>query len=399
MPRNDIESMTLEPITAIISFDAISHRTYITVSGAIGHYKYPNEADYSKNKSAFFKSAIGRRNKQKISEVISEIYAYLNTRISPHADTSDYYFRIFLRLEVNKETAEIIGTPSFDIDVFRHIGKIGGKHSKVGKYVMNVVIVDKSKMVLSPIFKKGVNKAKGEAGGLIDFTIYESYLQAPTEIKERVTKDSYYILIDNEEFKIEPAIDPKTQDIFYRIKEETKVFEFRSEGDVERYILKKLKISPKIIGAETGLAIAVDNEIREISKELETTDNEQKIDLIAQLGIEQILTELFSKLDKFKARAKSEKWKRKERLRTNLDDAQKQFTSLKVDYEVHESELAQCKQEYDKREISEDSYHTLRVRTLKAIGLIKSNLIQLQKDLKEKISKEVDSFVTARSAK
>jgi ElaB/YqjD/DUF883 family membrane-anchored ribosome-binding protein len=399
MPRNTVETITLEPITAIISFDAISHRTYITVSGAIGHYKYPTEQDYNKNKSAFYKSAIGRRNKQKISEVISEIYAYLNTRISAHADTSDYYFRISLKLEVNKETAEIVGSPSFDVDVFRHIGKIGGKHSKIGKYVMQVFIVDKEKMALSPIFKKGVNKVKGEAGGLIDFTIYESYLQAPSEIKERISKDSYYILIDEEEFKIEPAIDPKTQDILYKTKDNDKVIEFRSEEDVEQYILKKLKISPKIVSAETGLTISVDNEIREISKELETTENEQKTDIIAQLGIEQILTELFSKLEKFKARAKSEKWKRKEKFRENLEEKQKQFTHLKVEYDVQESELARCKEEYEKQESSEDSYHARRVRTLIAIGLIESDLIKLQKELKEKDVKEVDTFVNAREAK
>ena len=399
MPRNTIETITLEPFTAIISFDAISHRTYISVSGAIGHYKYPLEADYNKNKGAFFKSAIGRRNKQKISEVISEIYAYLNTRISAHADTSDYYFRISLKLEANKETAEIVGTPSFDIDVFRHIRKIGGKHSKVGKYVMKVVIVDKEKMALSPIFKKGVSKAKGEAGGLIDFTIYESYLQAPTEIKQRTSKNSYYILIDDEEFKIEPAIDSKTQDILYKIKDNEKVSEFRSEEDVEQYILKKLKISPKIVNAETGLTFSVDNEIREISKELETTPNEQKTDLIAQLGIEQILTESLNKLEKFKVRAKTEKWKRKERLRANLEEIQKQFTSLKVDYEVHESELVQCKEEYDKQEVSEDSYHARRVRTLRAAGLTKSNLIKLQKDLKEKNAQEIDAFVNTKGAK
>lgn len=264
---------------------------------------------------------------------------------------------------------------------------------------MKVVIVDKAKMALSPIFRKGVNKAKGEAGGLIDFAIYESYPQAPTEIKQRISKDSYYILIDNEEFKIEPAIDSKTQDIFYRIAEENKAYEFRSEDNVEQYILKKLKIDPKIIGAETGLTFSVDNEIREISKELGTTDNEQKVDLIAQLGIEQILAELFSKLEKVKARANSEKWKRKERLCTNLEEVRKRFASLKVDYEVHESELAQCKEEYDRGGVSEDSYHAHRVRTLKAIKLTESDLIELQKDLKGKNTEEVDAFVNARGPK
>lgn len=399
MPKKAIETITLEPITAIISFDAISHRTYITVSGSIGHYRYPTDVEYNKNKNAFYKSPVGRRNKQKISEVISEIYAYLNTRISSHADTSDYYFRISLKLEVSKDTAEIVGTPTFDIDVFRHIGKIGGKYSNVGKYSMNVAIVDKEKMALSPIFKKGINKAKGEAEGLISFTIYESHSQAPAEVKKVVTKDSYYLLIDDEVHKIEPAIDPNTSDVMYKVKDDNKITEFRSEEDVKQYILKKLKISPKIIGSETGLNSSIDQEIRAISKELQTPGNEQKSDLLAQLGIEQTLSELFSKLDGFKARAKSEKAKQKEKLQASLDEAKNRYTALKVDYEVQESEQVLCKEEYDKQELTEDTYHTRRVRTLKAVKTIESKLIELQKELKETIRKEIDDFVKPKGEK
>ncbi len=49
--------------------------------------------------------------------------------------------------------------------------------------------------------------------------------------------------------------------------------------------------------------------------------------------------------------------------------------------------------EYDKNEIAEENYRTYRVKLLKALGNIKSKLIELQKDLKEKWSKEIDNLV------
>lgn len=394
MPKKIIETITLEPITPIISFDAISYRAYVTVSGTIGHYRYPSDAEYASSKKAFFSSGIGHRNKQKISEVISEIYAYLNTKISDHADTADYYFRISFRIEVNKDTAEIVGTPSFDIDVFRHIGKIGGRHSNTGKYLMQVVIVDKDTVALSPIFKKGVSKARQEAG-LIEFKIYESYSKAPDEVKQRINKDSYFLIIDEEAHKIEPEIDPKTKDVIYSTLEEGRKIEFRSEHDVFNYVLKHLKITPKIIGSETGLSF-VDKEIVEISKELQKGETEPKVNLVAQLGIEQSLIELFGKLDGFKARANSEKAKFRDRYKADLEKIQEEFKSLKVELEVQESELSRCEEEYNKTEITEENYRTYRVKTLKALAVIKSNLTELQKNLKEKYSKDIDDLISAK---
>lgn len=394
MPRKKVETIILEPRTSIASFDAISYRTYIAVSGAVGHYRYPSKKEYQARKEAFFNSVVGRKNKQKISEVISEIYAYLNTKISEHADPSDYYFRLWLKVEVNKETAQIIGNPSFDIDVFRHIGRIGGKHSNVGDYLMNVILIDKKSSPLSPIFKKGIKKAKQEAG-VIEFIMYDSYLKAPKEVRAKTTKGTWNLIIDEDVYQIEPEIDSK-KNIFYIIKERSKTEEFRSEDDVFNYILKKLKITPKIFGSETGLTL-VDKEIRGISEELEKAETVPKVDLMIQLGIEQTIAKLLEKLEGFKARANSEKAKTKDRYRADLEEIQKDYTSLKVDYEVHESELARCEEEYKKQAMTEEDYSAFRFKTLRAMGYIKTKLIDVQKTLKKKCSKEIDELVGTKS--
>lgn len=67
---------------------------------------------------------------------------------------------------------------------------------------MKVVLVDKERSPISPIFKKGISKAKTETG-LVEVLVYESHSKAPSEIKEKPTKDSYYLIIDEEVNKIE----------------------------------------------------------------------------------------------------------------------------------------------------------------------------------------------------
>jgi hypothetical protein len=392
MPKKLIETVTLQPMSPIISFDAISYRASGTFTGSIGHFKYPDKKEYDAKKKAFYNSAIGHKNKQKIAELISEIYAYLNARISDHAETSDYYFRIYLRLEVNKETAEIVGTPSFDVDLFRHIGKIGGKHANAGKYVMQVVIVDKDRFPLSSIFKKGINKIKQDVGsGFMDFKIYSSYEKAPVSIQGLISKDTYFLIIDNEAHEIIPEIDSKTHDFSYFTQDNNKRIDFRSEDDVIAYILKKTKATPKIIGSETGFSL-VDKEINEIANEFQKGKNEVKVNLIEQLGVDRTLTQLRDKLGIVKARANSERAKLRDKYSANLDEIEKKYNALKIEFEVQEGELNHCEDQHDKVEITDENYRVLRVRVIKAMKTIQLQLINLQKELKEKTSKEIENL-------
>jgi chromosome segregation ATPase len=184
--------------------------------------------------------------------------------------------------------------------------------------------------------------------------------------------------------------------VIYKIAESSGTTEFRSEEDVVHYVLKKLKINPKIIGSETGLTF-VDKEIGSISRDLEETEVEPRTDLIAQLGIEQTLSELSSKLDSFKARANSEKAKCKERNKANIEEMKNDFDSLKADLEVQEAELEKLEEEHTKNEIKEDDYRTYRVKRLKAIAIIKTKLINLQKTLKEKCTTDINSLIETKT--
>lgn len=392
MTQKTTETIMLEPFTSIVSFDAISYKTNMTVAGAIGHYIYPDKEEYREKRSKFFASAVSRRNRQKISELVSEIYSYLNTKISEYADPRNYYFRIWVRIIINKKTGEILGHPHFDIDVYRHVGKVGGRHSEIGKYSMKVVFIGKERMPISSVFIKGVSKASQQSG-VIDFRSYESYFKAPKEIREKITKDSPYLIIDEEIHKIIPKIDSKSGEIFSLIKEGKNDIKLEIADDVARYVLKKVKIKPEVIGSETAFG-RVDEEIETIASELKEEAVETKTDLVTLLGVEDILKGLFKKLEGLATyELPKEIERQKKRHWTLLEKLQKEFTSLKVKYEVQEEELAKLEKDHIEEMIDEDKYRSLRMKRLTASKMIRTEMVELQKELKQETANKITAFV------
>ena len=142
MSNKKEDTIVLEPFTKITSFDGIAYAASRAIIGAIGCYLYPNNED-KPERSKFYSSPTGRKNKQKVTELVSEIYSYLNAIIAEYADPSQYYFRLWTQVEINRKNGEIIGHPFFDLDVFRYVGKVGGRHAETDGYALKVVFVGK----------------------------------------------------------------------------------------------------------------------------------------------------------------------------------------------------------------------------------------------------------------
>jgi len=75
-------------------------------------------------------------------ELVSEVYSFVNKIISAHSNPEDYWFRLWVRIEVNEKSGEILGHPNFDIDIFKYIGKIGGKYSEINEDVPKLILVE-----------------------------------------------------------------------------------------------------------------------------------------------------------------------------------------------------------------------------------------------------------------
>jgi hypothetical protein len=388
------ESIVLEPFTKITSFDGIGYAANRSLIGAIGGYLYPNDEDEAERKK-FYASALSRRNKQKIAELVSEIYSYLNGIISEYADPRQYYFRLWVRMEVGRRTGEIMEHPYFDLDVFRYVGKVGGKYEAIGGYLLKVVFVGKEAVPISSIFIKGASIASKNTG-LIEFRSYETYFSAPKEVKEKITRNSPYIIIGDHTYEIKVKIGEGTTIVSY-IEEGKVTTEFKDENDVVFFILKKMKIKPNIIGAETAFEL-VDKEIKGFSPKItgKPKKDEGVSDLFSldSLGIDAILEQLSKKLEELGSAGLSEDQQKqlKKHLRL-LEGIKGRFEDLKGKYEVLEQELGLLNKERMEGVIDEEKFSSTRVKRLIALKMLRTDLVNLQQEVKNGVAGQIEEFL------
>lgn len=112
------------------------------------------------------------------------------------------------------------------------------------------------------------------------------------------------------------------------------------------------------------------------------------------MGVEQIMEKLFKKLDGLTSfELTQDLERRKKRYRTILEKVKKDFTRLKIDFEVQEEELEKLEKDRLKKTIDEDKCRSLRVKGITALKMIKSEMIELQRELKDETVKEIEEFV------
>jgi hypothetical protein len=99
------ETIVIEPKSRIASFETLGYHTTRAANGAIAGALFGKDKEKSLE---FFKSRTSRKNKEFLSLLTSEIYSYLNSVMPDTADPADYFFRIWLRLEIERKTGEIV---------------------------------------------------------------------------------------------------------------------------------------------------------------------------------------------------------------------------------------------------------------------------------------------------
>jgi hypothetical protein len=385
--RKDIT--IIEPYTKITGFDGLGFAAQRSLIGAVGGHLFPNEKDKEK-KTKFYVSPVGRRNKQKVAQLVSEVYAYLNTLISEHADPRQYYFRLIVRMEMDNHTGEIYGEPYFDIDVFRHIGKIGGKPTESKGLTLKVVFVGKEDVPISTIFIKGVSEAVKNTG-MIDFKPYESYTTAPKEIRDKITKTLPYLLIGDEVYKIKVKVD-EAYKVTSFIEDSNQTFEFNSENDVALFLLKKIPFKPQIIGSETAFE-PVDQEILQFSTKIignmELKKEKQNTFDVPSLGIDSFLIKVskkFAEVDKTDLIAELSKKFQKQQ--DAVEAFRQNYERIKTNYEVTLLELDQIEKERNEGIIEEDSFRCTKKRRLLALTTLRSELIKVHQEMQNEVLPE-----------
>ena len=387
------DTTILEPFTKISGFDGIGYAANKSIIGAVGRFLFP---DKDEERRKFYISTVGRRNKQRVAELVSEVYAFLNGVISEHADPRQYYFRLLVRMTIDSKTGEILGQSAFDIDVFRHIGKIGGKPTEVKGYILKVAFVGKEGVPISQVFIKGLSEAVRNTG-MVDFKPYETYSSAPKEIRDMITKTRPYLVIGDEAHEIKVKVDEKSSKITPYIEEEEECFEFNAENDVVLFVLKKIPIKPEIFGSETAFEL-VDKEISGFTPKMAgTVDESKKFEWafkIGSLGIEDFVNNFskkFTELDS--ANLSIELNKQLTRNKTILEEFRQRYDKLKTNYEVTEQELVDLEKERNDGKIEEDIYRCTKKRRLLAVSAFRTDLIKLHREMKDEVQPQMRTFL------
>lgn len=381
--RKDL--ITIEPYTKITGFDGLGFAAQKSLIGAIGGNLYPNDKDLEKKKK-FYISPIGRRNKQKVAQLVSEVYAYLNSIISEHADPRQYYFRLYVRMAIDSRTGEIFGDLYFDIDVFRHIGKIGGKPTDSQGYTLKVVFIGKESASVSTVFIKGISEVAKNTG-MIDFKPYESYLAAPKEVRDKINREFPYLIVGDDVYAIKIKVDNASK-ITAFVEDDSKIIEFNAVEDVALFILKKIPIKPQIIGSETAFE-PVDQEITRFSAEIRGNTHEEKrsdIFNIASLGIDSFLLKTAKKfLEKEPIALSPEASKKLVKQKQVIEEFRQKYDTMKTNYEVTTQEIDSLEKERNDGIIEEDSYRCTKKRRLLALAALRTQLINTQQEINSEL--------------
>lgn len=389
MVRRD--TIVLEPRSRIASFDAIGFRTIQAVNGAIAASLFGKDRE---KKGIFYKSKASRKNKQILAKLTSEIYSYLNGVISEFADPEDYFFRLWVRVEIDKKTGEIIGRPLFDIDMFKYVSKLGGKYVEVGDYALEVVFIGKEGTLISPFFIKGIRKVASDTK-LIRFRHYDSYSVCPEEIKQQIMPDSPYLIVGNKQLRIELEIDKEDTKIIPYVKKENKQLELVDQSAVHNLILREIALRPEI--RKAGIFFqSVDEELKKIEKRLgQHATDEEEPDLPESLRIEQILEELKQKLQSVNTEKLSDLQKKAfDKQGQKIESQKAKYLRLSSEWKALRDDISNMKKDLDAGEVEYEQFRVLKIRRSKALRNTGQELIEFQEDLKSKIIPEFNEFMT-----
>lgn len=198
-------------------------------------------------------------------------------------------------------------------------------------------------------------------------------------------------------YEINVKIDRETTTIIPYIKEDKRTFEFRDEEDVLLFLLKKIPIKPDIISSETAFQL-VDKEIKGFSPKIVETIGEskkaEKFDFVSSLGVSIILDKLAKKLgDIDSAGFPRELLRKLKKNKALIEKTRRRFEDLKVKYEVIEEDLNLTMRERLEGMIEDEKFLSIRVKRLKALKMIRTDMVNLQQEVKSEIFRDTMDFL------
>lgn len=381
----------LEPNTKIMRFDNIQWEVQRVVSGAILGLLYGDQSTKEQRES-FYKSEVSRSNKQKLVEMSSQVYSYLDGTISEFADIDDYVFRVMIRITVDKRDGRIIAEPLFDVEIFKRFGKVSAKGIESGEELPVIFIGNQKDELVSPKIKKFLTQASREFRAL-KLTSFDDSSSAPGKIRSKTIGQFPTIIVEKNAYAVKLKTDGTN--LMY-IEDKGKEVLVEEPNDLVVFLTKKSGLQPEILGSGTSFASPskTNEEITNISKAIQksTSKDEKALDLIKSMKLDKLLDSITTSLASIK-NTTGETGPDLEKLQKDIEIIKKDYVKLKVEYEVNIEGLANLEEKYGKRRLTFEQYSVERWKVMDSVGLSREALVDLQTKIKGQLSDKVAAFL------
>jgi hypothetical protein len=387
-----LNRVVLEPVTKIMRFEGIQWEVQKVVTGAIAGLLF---GDNKEQKSLFYKSVTSRRNKEILLQLASQVYSYLDGTISEFADIDDYVFRVLTRVTVDKTDGTIVGDPLFDVEIFKHFGRVSARGVESKEYLNVVFIGATGDQFIGPKMSKVLLKAVQEFK-TIKFVPYADQRAAPIAVRTKAIKNLPTLVIGDSAFAVRLKSAEDGTNFIY-IDDEGKEFPVRDEKDIVVFLSKKSGLKPEILPGATVFDSVdkMDKEIREITGRIrENVSEEKEEDLIKLMGLDDAIGGIEASLASLKkgdlAGGIAAEVKDVDR---EVAAAKKDYNGLKVEYEIATDELTNLEKKFNKKQITMEQYEVERWKTLRSRGLTKEELIDLQARVKGMLTSQMAALI------
>jgi hypothetical protein len=373
----------IEPMTRIVSLGTLDYRAGQSINAAIADAIAGKDEE---RKKTYWKSRMSIENKRRISQFTSEVYAYLNPIISEFGEPDDYYFRLWLRVEVDRETGELVNVLHFDVDMYKYIGKVGGNLAEDESYCMKLYFVGNKDTPVYTFFVETLKKVASEIS-VVSFKPFDSLRMVPPEMRKGLSEHSNYLIVEKEVFEIKMRIDGTNISYFTEVagKETT----LSTKILLENFVMQKIGLKPEI-GKKAISFQPVDKELKKIRTKIEDGAKEiDEPDFLKSLGIDEELNAVKSELVGVDTgKIGDDELQKIKRLVKRIDRTHEKYLQLSVEYESIIEDMKNIEKDCNNGKISYEQYDVFRMRKSIALRANRIELIKLKATIAENILQE-----------
>jgi hypothetical protein len=381
------DTVVLEPRTSVSSFDGLQWALQKAVGGAIAAFLYGDNKEQVKQ---FYKTPTSRKNKEKLAQLASQVYGYLNSAITEHSNIEDFFFRVWPRIEIDRKSGEIRGEPRFEVDMFRYMGRVSAKAVESETNLDVAFVQAQGDQIVSPSFARMLRKAVSQLMG-VDLKVYAEPRSAPKPLKSKMADARPHLFIgEGGVFSLGSEIGKAGSRLF--LESDGKTSEIRKEGDLTRFIVEHSGVRPEIFGSDTAFR-PMDDEVAKIGMKLAEGASTELFDVIGSLKIEQELDRMSKEIGKLSDGVDETRTSAVSIFKTRLAEQRDKWIALKSGYEAAVEEMEHLTRDYDRKRMTYEAYDVRRFQAVREKKAIERDLVELQSYVKGELGRELAKLV------